>query len=220
MSSPIQYALTIGPLGFYLGMLAFWNSGRHPRVVSGLLDFALLACALGGILAFGPFGDLALRLFAVKPDWLDRIVLVSAMGLWASFLARKALHRVVVFHVDAEPLQRTLGDLLNASCGRFVRTLGGFEDREQNLGLKVEFSKRMNCAVIEAFGANAEALIQRLRPRLREAVRDISMRRSTVALAMYGACLLVMILPFVGRLLSRGEAREAFRGLIHLLRGG
>src|SRR5882757_922117 len=49
MSSPWQYALTVGPLGFYLWVLAVWQSGRRPRVVRGLVDFALLAAGLGGV---------------------------------------------------------------------------------------------------------------------------------------------------------------------------
>src|SRR6516165_2656550 len=62
MTSPLQYALMVGPLAFYLWLLACWNSGRSPRVVSGLVDHALLVFGVGGVLAFGPLGQLAARL--------------------------------------------------------------------------------------------------------------------------------------------------------------
>src|SRR5438309_1399111 len=62
MNGPWQYALTVGPLGFYLWVLGLWQSGRRPHVVRGLTDFTLLAFGVGGVLAFGPFGQLLARM--------------------------------------------------------------------------------------------------------------------------------------------------------------
>src|SRR5207244_13388422 len=91
MSGTWQYALTVGPLGFYLWVLALWQSGRHPRVVSGLVDHALLVFGVGGIIVFGPFGQLLARMIFGRPDVSDWVVIGAVLGLWATLVARRAL---------------------------------------------------------------------------------------------------------------------------------
>ena len=87
MNSPWLYALTVGPLGFYLWTLALWHSSRHPKVVNGLTDFMMLAFGIGGVLAFGPFGQLLVRALSRRPDLIDWMVILSGMGLAGSLLA-------------------------------------------------------------------------------------------------------------------------------------
>jgi hypothetical protein len=220
MSSPLLYALAFGPLGFYLWVLAVWQSGTRPRLVSGLVDFTLLVLALGGLLAFGPFGELLAKLLFGKPDWLDRMVIVSAMGLGATILARKALHRLVIYHVDPSAIRQLLDDVLNSSCGSFVPTLHGFEDQAQGLGVKVDISRWWRCAVVEAYGTNPEGLIQQLRLGLRPRLQAEQGRRSRIAFGLYGASIFVMLVPLVGTFLTQAHTREALRVLIQRLRGG
>ena len=220
MTGPWQYVLTVGPLGFYFAVLGLWQSERHPRVVRGLTDFALLAFGVGGVLAFGPFGQLVARTLFGRPDIVDWLVIVSGLGLWASVLARKALRRTVVYHVDPASLLDALRDVLARGGGRFVETLTGFEDRTAPRGLRVDFTRRLRCAVVEAYGFDPEGLIQDIRPRLSERLRHVTRPRSRVAFAFYGSSLLVMLSPLLRSLLTQPRAMESLRVLIERLRGG
>lgn len=220
MASAWQYALTVGPLGFYFWLLALWQSDRHPRVVRGLVDFALLALGVGGLLTFGPFGQFLIRRLFGKPSRLDWLVLVSGLGLWASLLARKSLRRLVVYHVDADDLIGSLASALSQTGGRFVRTFDGFEDLGAPRGVRIDFSRRLRCAVVEAYGRDPEGLIGEIRPRLRDRLRGVTTLPSAVALALYGVSVLVMLVPLVGLFLTQPRALEALRAFLERLRGG
>jgi hypothetical protein len=216
MGSPWQHLLTVGPLGVYFGVLAFWQSGRHPRVVRGLVDFGLMAFGLGAVLAFGPFGRLVAAMISRRPepDPADRLIVVAILGLWGCLLAAKSLNRLVVYHIDPEGFTRALEDVLARCGGRFVRTLGGFEDRAAPRGVRVEITPWFRCAVVEAYGRDAEGLIREVRPRLRRRLAGVPASPSRVALALYAGSALTMLLPAVERLLSRPEALEALRLLL------
>jgi hypothetical protein len=220
MTSPWLYALTVGPLGFYLWTLALWHSYRHPRVIAGLIDYALLVLGIGGVLAFGPFGQLLTRALSGKPDLLDWMVVVSALGLCASLVARRSLFRVVVYHVDGPTLAAALEDVLREVGGRFHRTLSGYEDRERGRGVVVEVTHRLRSATVEAYGRDAEGLIRDVRPRLRERLRHVAVGPSPVAPLFYGLSMLVMVAPLVSLFLTQPRAREALRVLLERLTGG
>src|SRR6266496_3436409 len=100
MTGQLPLSLAVAPLATYLFVLSLWHGGRHPRVVSGPADFALLAFGLGGLVVF---------------------------GLVATLLARRSLRRLTVYHVDPEALVRALRETLDQVPGHFVRTLRGFE---------------------------------------------------------------------------------------------
>jgi hypothetical protein len=219
VNSPWLYALTVGPLGFYLWTIALWHSAQHPRVVSGLVDYCLLALGVGGVLAFGPFGQFVTRALFGKPDVLDWLAVVSALGLVASLLARRSLYRVVVYHVDSATLLSSLEEALGEVEGRFTRTLSGFEDRQRGRGLMVDATPRLRSAVVEAYGNGAEALIQAVRPLLRQRLRRIAVGPSPAAPVFYGLSLLVMLAPLIGLFLTQPKAREALRVLLERLRG-
>src|SRR5438105_4809609 len=73
MTSPVQLALMVTPLAVYLYLLAVWQAGRHPRVVSGRLDVWLLALGLGGLALLGPLGQWLLGLLSKNPGSLHRL---------------------------------------------------------------------------------------------------------------------------------------------------
>ena len=219
MTSPLQYALMVGPLAFYLWLLACWNSGQSPRVVSGLVDHALLVFGVGGVLAFGPLGQLAARLIFGKPDGYDWIFILAALGLVSTLLARRSLHRLVVYHVDAETITRVLEETLDDMDGRFEWTLGGFEDRASARGLRVEIGRRLRSALIEAYGSEPERLIQEVRSRLREALRGRKTAASAVAMTLFGSSIAVMVAPLIGLFLTQPKARAALRVWLERLRG-
>jgi hypothetical protein len=216
----IQYLLMVGPLAFYLWILAWWNSGRSPRVVPGLVDFGLLAFGLGGVLAFGPIGQLTARVLFGNPGTSDWLVILAGLGVLTSLLARKSLHRVVVYRVSPEDLRHALEASLAQTGGSFVRTLRGFEDRESGRGLNVEVTKWFRCALIEAHGRNPEGLIQEIRPRLRTRLRGSTSVPSALSLVLYGMSVAVMLAPLVTLFLTQPRARAALRVLLERLRGG
>lgn len=220
MSSPWQYALTVGPLGFYLWVLALWQSDRHPRVVRGLVDFGMLAFGIGGLLAFGPFGQLLARMISPRPGLPAYLVIVSGLMLWASVLARRSLRRLVVYHVDADHLIPALADVLGQTGGRFVKTMTGFEDVSSARGLRVIFTRWLRCAVIEAHGLDAEGLIRALGPLLEHRLRSETTRRSAIAFSLFSASLLVMLAPLIGLFLTQPRARAMLRVWLERLRGG
>ncbi|MCA1686745.1 MAG: hypothetical protein LC745_12410 [Planctomycetia bacterium] len=212
MTSPWQYALTVGPLGFYLWVLASWQGDGHPRVIRGLADFALLA--------FGPFGATLARMLSPRPDVFDRVVVVSGLGLVGCLLACRALKRLVVYQVEADRLVPALDDVLRHTGGRFVRTIEGFEDVASGRGLRVDFTPRLRCAVVEAYGFDADGLIQTIRPLLALRLLKERSRPSSLARFFYGGSVLVMTAPLVGLFLTQPHAREALRGLLRHLEGG
>jgi len=220
MSSPWDYALAVGPLGAYLWVLAVWQSDRRPTVVRGLTDFALLAFAVLGLLTFGPVGQLLAKAVFRSPDLLDRLAVGSAFGIVACLFSVRALNRLVAYQVDPGVLTRALDDVLSRSDLHFTKTLGGYENRDAGRGLRVEFTPRLRCAVIEAYGLDPAGLIRAIRPQLRTRLGGETCPPSPVAAPLYAASLFVMLLPLVASFFARPEARAALRGLLERLRGG
>ncbi len=219
MIGAAQVALTAGPLAFYLAVLASWQGGRHPRVVSGPLDFGLLAVGVGGLLTFGPFGQVVARALFGKPNPLDWLTLISGEGLVATVLARRALRRVAVYCVDPETLNRSLREALDRGPGRYVATLGGFEDRVEARGISVEVTPRFRAAVIEAYGREPEDLINDLAPRLEDGLRGVSMPPSPLSWILSGLWGLTTLAFLASTFLAQPQARAALRALLQRLNG-
>jgi len=219
MIGAAQVALTVGPLAFYLAVLAAWHGGRHPRVVSGPLDFGLLAVGVGGLLTFGPFGQVVARALFGKPNLLDWLTLISGEGLVATVLTRQALRRVVIYCVDPETLNRSLREALDRGPGRYLATLGGFEDQVEARGISVENTPRSRAAVIEAYGQNPEDLINELAPRLEEQLRGVSMPPSSLSWILSGLWGLTTLTFVTSLFLAQPQAREALRAFLQRLNG-
>jgi hypothetical protein len=220
MSGDWRVALSVGPLAYYFAVLAVWQGGRHPRVVSGRIDFALLAFAVGGLAAFGPCGEVAARMLFGKPNGIDWLAIASAVALAALYLGRRAGQKLVVYHVDAEALDQALHKVCDEEPGRFVATLRGFEDRAGGRGVSVEVSPRLRAAVVHAFGPGPEALIRDLIPRLRHQLERVDAPRSRLGPIFLGLASLTAAIPMVGAVFVRFRAREMFRVLLEHLRGG
>src|SRR5437016_1562493 len=112
MTSPVQLVLMVAPLAGYLYLLAVWQAGRHPRVISGTTDVALLALGVGGLVLYGPFGQLLARRLFGHPGPVPWLILTLAALLVVSWLTRGASRRLVIYHVDATALERALGEAL------------------------------------------------------------------------------------------------------------
>ena len=220
MSPSIQYVLTVGPLGFYLWLIAFWQSGRRPRVVSGLVDFTLLAFGVGGVIAFGPLGQLAARKFFTRPDVFDWLTIVSSLGLVATVLARGSIGRLVVYHASAVEVASALEAWFRDSNMAFARTLHGYEDHDARRGLRVEVTRIPASVTIEAIGPDAEGLIREVRSGLRKSLKNVSSPPSYAAFGLYFASLAVVVGPLVFFLMTQPHAREALRAFLQRIRGG
>jgi hypothetical protein len=214
----VQLVLTVTPLAGYFYLLAIWQAGRHPRVIPGVLDTTLLAMGVGGLLLFGPFGQIVAGILFERPGLLHWLFMTLAAALVIASLSRRSSHRLVIYHVNAEALESVLRILLGPDG--FVRSLDGYEDRARVRGLRVELSPRWQSAVIEAYGCDPDALIRALAPRLRDRLRETPAPASEVSIILFGLSALTMLVPLTGYLLAQPHARAALRVLLEHLRGG
>jgi len=221
MNSAVLLALMFGPLAIYLYVIAVWQSGRSPRVVSGPLDFSLLLFGVGGLLVFGPVGRLLAGRAAAfgTPSVWAWLMVSSALGLLALPWLPRSFRRLAIYNVAPEPLAQALREVLKELPGAFEPTLKGYESGEHQQGLIVETTRWFRAAVVEAYGDHSENLIRRVRSGLNDHLSGSMTRPSPVAWLMLSLCL-ALILPVLGVLLSRPQAREVFRVLLERLHGG
>jgi hypothetical protein len=220
MTPPVQILLSVVPLACYLYLVGIWQAGRHPRVVGGGLDVTLLALGVGGLVLFGPFGQLLAAMLFGRPDVVHWLILVLIGLLVVSWLARRASRRLVVYHVTAEDLDAALRQVDVVGPESFVPTLDGFEDRSRTCHLRLEYSPRWKTAVVEASGRDPSALIQALERPLRIRLGATPAPRSEGALIFFGLSTLTMLVPLTGYLLTQPRARAALRALFQHLHGG
>jgi hypothetical protein len=218
MTNPVQLALMVTPLAVYLYLLAVWQAGRHPRVVTGSRDVWLLALGLGGLVLLGPLGDWLEGMLSSSPRLLHRALLALVATLVVSRLALRSGARLVIYHVDGATIHAALTESLGAE--RFSRTLGGYEDRAGALGVRVEHSPRWQWAVVDGFGAGADRLIADLEPKLRARFRNETATPSEVSLLFFALSALTMLIPLAGHLLTQPRTRAALRVLLERLHGG
>jgi hypothetical protein len=221
MSGAVQLALTLGPLAAYLYIVAALHSGRRPRVVSGLLDYALLLFGLSGLLLFGPVGWLLVsRAGAGAPGPLHFVALGAALGLLAVPFVPRACRRLVVYNVDPLSFHRALREAIEALASPFVKTLRGYDDPTHARGLEAETHSWMRTAVVETYGKGAEPLAASLAAALRVRLRQHPLAGpSPVAWGLLGASL-GLIAPVLVVLLTRPQAQGVWRALFHRLNGG
>jgi hypothetical protein len=220
MTGPLQVLLTAGPLAFYFYVLAIWQGGRHPRVVSGTIDAALLAFGVGGLVTFGPIGHLVLITLFGLPTLLNWLALTLLMVLGGVLWARWSAYRVVVYHVDPGIFNRVLSELLDLGDAQYVRTLDGFEDQARRIALKVQVVPLLGTAAIEAIGRDAGPEIRVLNDRLRARLESAPTPSTTISSALYGLSTLTMLVSIGAMFLTQSRAREALRLLIQRLQGG
>jgi hypothetical protein len=218
MTGPVQLALMVTPLATYLYLMAVWQAGRYPRVLSGSVDVWLLALGLGGLVLFGPVGDWLTGLISSRPRVLHHVLVDLLATLLVARAARWSRRRLVIYHVDASALDAALLGALGAS--RYSKMLDGFEDRERACGIRVEHSARWRWAVVEVHGDGAAALAAELNPRITEQLRQAPAAPSEVALAFFALSALTMLVPLAGHLLAQPRARAALRVLLERLHGG
>ncbi len=216
MSLPMLVALTVGPLACYFYVVGVWQSGRHPRLVAGPLDFAVLAFGVSGLLTVGPVGQLLMRLiFGLPGPW--------AWGLWAR-LSCALGDRLRGLGVTTDSrLQRRAGPPdrggrpgARRSCPAVGSrpTLGGFESAEDGRAVLVEGIGRLRVGTVDARGHEAEALARALRPRLRQQLSGVSSGPTRVTWGLFVMSWITMLAPLVTFLVTEPRARAAMRALL------
>jgi hypothetical protein len=215
MSLPMLVALTVGPLACYFYVVGVWQSGRHPRLVAGPLDFAVLAFGVSGLLTVGPVGQLLMRLiFGLPGPWAWGLWFLF-LGLWAIVLAGWASRRTVVYNVEPARLAEAVGRALEEMPGgRFTATLGGFESADDGRAVLVEGFDRLRVGTVDARGKEAEALARALRPRLREQLSAVASRPTRVTWGLFVMSWITMLAPLVTFLITEPRARAAMRALL------
>jgi hypothetical protein len=208
-------ALTVGPLACYFYVVGVWQSGRHPRVVAGPLDFAVLAFGVSGLLTVGPVGQLLMRLiFGLPGPW--------AWGLWAIFLALWVIvfagwasRRTVVYNVEPDRLTEAVGRALEElPGGKFSATLGGFESAADGRAVLVEGIGRLRVGTVDARGREPEALARALRPLLRDRLSAVASGPTRVTWGLFMLSWITMLAPLVTFLATEPRARAAMRALL------
>ena len=154
--------LTLGPLAAYLALQGVWSCLPRPRVVSGAVDYLLLAVALGTILAFGPVSGVLLGAIFPEPGTYARLAWLCFLTTAALLLAAPSHRRLIVYNVGPDRLEAALRDVVAGLPVEFKATLNGFVDRDGGHALTANANRRFRWVEIEAHGRRAEDLIGRI----------------------------------------------------------
>jgi hypothetical protein len=216
MTGPVRMVLAFLPLASYFGLLGKWQNGKRPRVISGPRDFLLLAFALGGLIAFGPVGQILVSTVFPRPSLSAWMAVASLTSLLAMVGASRARKRLVVYHVEADELDHALGRAMESVAGFTTRTIHGYEDVLGRRGVTVEIGRRLRFGVIEAYGEGAESLIVAVRPALISQLATVSPRPSHLGTILYALGCATFVLPIAAVVISRPDVQAALRKI----RGG
>jgi hypothetical protein len=219
MSTPLLLFLSSTPLACYFWILAIWHGGRHPRVVKGTTDFALLVFGVGGLLTFGPFGRAIVHRAFGEPGLSAWLAMISAVCLVATIWGRRSVRRLVIYHIDPQTLDRVLAEALDLHSGQFRRILGGFEDSAGTTAISVESSRRMHYAVIETRGTDADKVLRALRRSLASQFRAIATTPSSVAWCLLALSAITMLGTLAGYLVLQPTNADWVRHAFDRLRG-
>ncbi len=214
MPSTVEVALVSVPMAVYLYALGLFHGGKHPRVVSGTADLLWLMLGLGGLVAFGPLGRVVVSaLFGPDATAIAWSLWVAGLVLVAVLVARTGRNRLVVYHVEPDPVRSTTRDALADSSGSFAETLQGFEDRASRTSVNLRLSHRTKTAVIDVQGDESGRLIAQIRPRIGDILQTVDRPVSTLSTAFFAASSLVMLIPVVGFVTVDPQGRRAVRML-------
>ena len=214
MSLPLQVALTVAPLACYFYVIGVWQSARRPRVVAGPVDFAILAFGVVGLVTVGPVGQVLMGLIFSNPGPIAWALWFFFLGLWTIIFSGSASRRLVVYNLKLDQLQSAVvAALSELPTSDFSPTLRGFESSREHISLHVEGSNRLRVGTVDARGKDAESFIQRLRPLLRDQLRDLPVGPSRVTWSLFLLSWLTMLAPLGIFLMTEPKARAAVRAI-------
>jgi hypothetical protein len=222
MSLMMQVALTVGPLAAYFFIVGAWQSGKHPRVVAGPVDFAVLLFGVSGLLTVGPIGQVLMGVVFPRAHWAWAWGLwLIFLGLWARVFAFAASRRMVVYNIEPDRLAREVAAVLASIPGsHFTPRLGGFEAIEEGRAIHVEGIRLLRVGTVDARGRDPEALIRALRSRLRERLNAVRSGPTGVTWGLFVISWLTLLGPLATFLVIEPSARAAMRALwLRITRG-
>jgi hypothetical protein len=222
MSLMMQVALTVGPLAGYFFIVGTWQSGRHPRVVAGLVDYAVLLFGVSGLLTVGPIGQVLMGIVFPRAHWGWAWGLwLLFLALWARVFAFAATRRLVVYNINPTRLKIEVEKVLASFPGsRFTPRLGGFEAIEEGRAIHVEGIRFFRVATVDARGRDPETLIRALRPLLRERLASFTAGPTRVTWGLFVVSWLTLLGPLATFLVTEPSARAAMRALwLRITRG-
>ena len=212
MMATFRLALALVPLALYFFILGKWHSGSRPKLVTGAIDFGVLALGLGGPIAFGPVGEFLIDFLFPRESLAAWLAVASGVGLLALIGSTRARRRLVVYHVEGHVLTAAIGVALERITGSVHQTLHGFEDTKGQRGLTVEVGSRLGFGVVEAYGENPESLIDRIRPELNTILSQVWLPQTRLATLWYGlSCATVAVLCASSAYLTRFEVWSLIR---------
>ncbi|MFO0958981.1 MAG: hypothetical protein U0800_16400 [Isosphaeraceae bacterium] len=201
-------ALMVGPLALYFLLHACWHGGRYPRAIRGSLDYALLAVAIGSLIAFGPIGAALLRMAPRGADMPARVVVLALIWLAGLLLAPASWRRISLYNVPFDRIDAILRETLSEE-GDFRRTLQGWEDDRSGLWVRVH--RRADLVEIEAHGEMADRLHGRVFEGLRARTGNYPTRSGRgVARVWWALAALTCLAPLLPLL---DPSRPGFRAI-------
>jgi len=214
MGLPMQVALTVGPLACYFYLVGVWQSGRHPRVVAGPVDLAILAFGVSGLVTVGPVGQVSMGLIFGAPGPVAWGLWLLFLVLWTAVFAGAASRRVVVYNLEPGRLVQAVQEAAAALPGsKFAATLGGSEATDDGRALHVEGIAALRVGTVDARGREPEALIRALRPLLRDRLSRAPTGPTRVTWGLFALSWATMLAPLAVFLFSEPKARAALRAL-------
>ncbi|MDB5352312.1 MAG: hypothetical protein JWN86_3559 [Planctomycetota bacterium] len=213
MSGSVRLALALLPLAAYCFVLGVWQSGKKPRIIAGPADFGLLAFGLGGLIAFGPVGQLVVGMVFPRPSLPAWLAVASFEGLVAMIVAIRTRKRLVVYNVEAADLDRAVGLAMESIAGTASRTVRGFEDIPGHRGVTVEVSPRLRIGVMESHGEQPERLTEAIHPVLLARLSEVPSRTTPLAVVWFSLSFVALLIPVSVALMARPEVRAVIRRL-------
>jgi len=198
---PLHLIIAFSPLAVYLLLLGYINLAKHPVVMSGFQDAALLGSAISGFAVAGPL-ELFLPHGATQrfgPSvWL---LLIAFYALGVSLLVLMMRPRVVLFNISAEQLRPILAGVAQQLDRQARWAVDNLALPQLGVQLHLErFPVMRNIQLVAAGGQQDFSGWRKLEKALRDEVRrtDAAVNPCGAGLMIVGFLIMaVLILSFV-----------------------
>ncbi len=205
LAVPLRIAIVVVPVAVYFLILGLFNSRRHPLLLSGRCDFALLIAAMSPLFVLP-----LLEVVGVSPATL--LVVLAGMAGCIRIL-RPAKRTWVIYNITEREANRIVGDALRSLGMEITAREKGFELVEQGATVDVNgFSLLRNVSV--RIRGGDDDLPRRLQLQLSRRVSSIRAEVSPMAVALLLVATGMLVAPLT---LMAHRAVEIVRILTDLL---
>lgn len=198
----MRLATVIGPIAVYFLVLGLLNSRRHPQLLSGRQDFALLVLALSPLL-FLP----AISYFGTSLPALALLAVIFVAGI---LLLGPREHSWVIYNAAADEVRQAVGRSLQQMAVDYKQDGNLFIISENNIQLRLcEFPLLKNVTIklsgrAKEFAARLDATLPRVLCRHEAQTSPMAVALMLVATAMLIAPVSMMAqsMPEIVRLVT------------------